>query len=285
MQILDLPNDCGDLHLNNQGQIAGTYLNGVFIWDKITGFYKIGAFDGEVSIVKFNDKGQILIQSWKNGTVDRHIYIWDYGITKEISRNFLEKFPDYSNVQASSMNNKGEIILTATPLKSSSFDFAFEKSFMWSDGKLTELFNEYGNDTRVYVRDIDDDGNMLVETSTLYDTEFHYYMDHFYFMNPSKIFQAEIVDYNRNVIIRNSAPQIVFCLPSELKTRFDGTLYYTPGAEIRKLIKPQLPYWFQTGKDLRIHGQNSQGYVVGDSETIYLRKRHAFLAVPVGTKM
>jgi hypothetical protein len=67
--------------------------------------------------------------------------------------------------------------------------------------------------------------------------------------------------------------------------RFDGVSYFTPGAEIRKLMQAQSPYWFQTGTNIRIHSQNSKGYVVGDSETIYLGKGHAFLAVPRGTKL
>lgn len=84
----------------------------------------------------------------------------------------------------------------------------------------------------------------------------------------------------RNIIIRNSSPQLVFSLPSIFKKQLDGIFYYTPRAEIRKLIKPSYPYWFQDERSVRIHDQNSKGYVVGDSDTIYLQKRHAFLAVP-----
>lgn len=281
LQILDLP-ECNDLNFNNNGQIAGIHSNGVFIWDESTGFYNVGVFDGYNSIGKFNDNGQILIISY--GRMDSSkptMYLWNHGETIEISKDFIEQFPK-SNIHASSMNNKGEIVLIVTPIQKDNLDTPIEKSFMWSEDKFTELFKEYGKDISVCVRELDDNGNMYVEIFN--PTTIGSYDNHFYFVNPSKGFQAELINHRRNVIIRNASPQIVFCLPSELKKRFDGILYYSPGAEIRKLMKPQYPYWLQNQREFRIVAQNSKGYVVGDTETIYLEKRHAFLAVPYEKK-
>lgn len=279
LQILKLP-ESRDLHLNNKGQIAGIRSNEVFIWDKATGFYNIGTFGINTFIKSFNDKGQLLIAS---DEPEGRIYLWDRGETKELSIDFKKQFPEYAHIEASAMNNQGEAILIAT---SSKDNRNINKSFLYSQNHFTELFKEYGKESSVFVRNLDDQGNMCVEIHfPLGDG----YKNHFYFVNPSKGFQAELVHHSRtmisNMIIRNQSPQIAFCLPSELKKRSNGISQYTPGAEIRKLAKVNPPYWSQGRRELRICGQNSKGYVVGDMETIYFEKRHAFLAIPVGTKL
>ncbi len=295
LQILDLP-ECENLRLNNKGQIAGEYLkneikradgstshiNSVFILDPETGFYNIGAFNGNNYIIKLNDNGQLLIHS--STFTNNYIYLCDHANTKELSNIFREQFPVFTHVSANNMNNNEEIIVLGHIMNKNS---NIRKSFLWSNDKFVELFKEYGEDKNVYVHDFDDHGNMCVEISNVAGRA------DYYFINPSKKFQADLMTlhnlsgdfYQESLIIRNSSPQTVSCLPSELRKKLDGMFYYLTGADIRKLMKPQSPYWFQNSKEIRIIGQNSKGYVVGSATTIYPNRNHAFLAVPSGTKL
>lgn len=281
LQILDFP-PCYDLKLNSNGQIAGIcskgdYFNEVFIWDKATGFYSIGTFNGENSVLHFNDQGQILIGSHFGNSCDAALYLWDHGVVEDISGAFNQQFPEFRlGFYETNMNNKGEIVVIG--------DSPFvTKSFMWSQGTFRELFKEYGKDASVRVRAIDDHENICVQIISKLSLDS--YREYNYFINAPKNFKAELPWDDRNTIIRNSIPQKRFGMPMELKKKLDGMYYYTTGAEIRKLIKSCYPYWFEDWKRTDIISQNSKGYVVGSAPTIYLEREHAFLAIPAGTKL
>jgi hypothetical protein len=284
LQILDLPlpefNNywTQTIHLNNKGQVAGInkYL---FIFCPETGIYKI-LLQGDNRIIKFNDNAQLLVNSYDHGVYK--IYLVSYENIIDLSKIFNQQFPEYSYITPITMNNKNEVIITAYN-KSSKI-----KSFIWKNDNFFELFVEYGVDAGINISAIDDHGNMCGE---IMHKDFAWGG---YFINQSKKFQGELAPlfdpFNaeiplESIIIRNFVPQFIFCLPCELRKKSDGVFYFVSGADVRKLMKPQSPYWFQDSGDVSICDQNSKGYVVGFANTIFPNRKHAFLAIPSGTKL
>lgn len=268
LQILNFPED-SFLSLNNKGQIAGACSKGIFIWDANKGFYYIGTFDYIFRpSIQINDKGQLLMYEYQEP-----IYLWNDAVKVNLIEEFYKHFPEYplNEVRYCSINNRGDVIIHVGLLRNNSTIY---KCFQWSNGSFKELFTEFGANTNVHVTDFDDKGNMIVELSN-HETPFY----GTFFINPSQGLQAKLEQFNYP-IIRNNAPQMTYCLPSKPKQRPDGTFYYYPGAEIRKLMKESYPYWFDKN-DFRIKDQNSNGWVVGHSETVFYRTRHAFLAIPI----
>lgn len=291
LQIINLP-EGSRIALNNKGQIAGTSSEGKFIWDSMTGLYHIGRFDG--AIVSFNDNGEILFSSNDENSRTK-IYLWSSGVLLDISKEFSEQCIGYDLMpNMININNKGQVTLTARCLVSealsdnspllwnssssssssshSSKDYKkyVFRSFIWFNGEFEKIFSEYDTYDQVQVLRLDENDNVCIILD-----------DMPYFMNKNSGIQAK-VDFHQwgHLIIRNGIPQISFCLPSKIRKNLDGSFYYLPGIEIRKLIEPCYPYWIDK-ESFKIYGQNSNGQVVGVMETLCWEQKHAFLAVPV----
>lgn len=281
LQILDLPSD-SKVCLNNCGHIAGSFSGGVFLWFPETGIFNLGPFNGEiVTLNKLNDNGQIIVTSQSKELQSFHgynfykstVYLWSRENTINLTKAFNAQFPHYSPaIVFNSMNNRGEIVVTSytpyIPPNKNKVEILL-KSFLWKDGKFQEFFSQYIPDRYINVTDMDDEGNMIVQISN------HSYEQRFFFSASNEI--IELQRKFSHFILRNGSPQIVYCLPSTLKKKADGLFYFSPGAEIKKLMNNTYPYWTN---DAWICDQNSQGYAVGNSDTIYPNQRHAFLAVP-----
>lgn len=297
LQILNLP-EGAYVSFNNRGQIAGTYSEGIFTWDVETGFYHVGSFTGDkLNIIGFNDHGQLLISSFEQTLLKSNsLCVWDQGKTTDLLAEFNKQFPDNdSRIRAVAMNNNGEVFIWQFIINDESHSILI-KSFVWSDGLFKELFKEFGPNTSVMVKTVDDHGNMILDVTEVpvkyiynnyYDWIYHSFVELEDYLSPKTLMinsqkgiQAEIDFNRRNAVFINQSPQIVFCLPSQLKKRFDGISYYNAGVEIRKILEPSYPYWFSEYSDFRICSQNSFGYVVGNSQTVYYKQKHAFLAIP-----
>lgn len=163
------------------------------------------------------------------------------------------------------------------------------RAFLWSQGTILPLFQELGEQVEAYVYDINDQRNMIVSLPCCSDPS----IQGCYFLNTSSNILAELRDYNTvdsygsfssgdyyEWVINNNAPQIQYCTPSKLKVDANGNYYYTAGAEARKLIEPYFPYYFQDD-EFDIIKQNAMGYIIGNTDTVYIGQRHGFLAVPV----
>ncbi len=256
--------------LNNKGQITGTN----YIWDPNIGAYHINIPNGTIKKINENWQGigelTIKIQNGQK----THAIFWDRGnvldLTEELGNLLITEWRD---IRAVHLNNNGQVVLRATEtIQNSDSKTYLTRSFLWQDGIFKMILPEKTTSS-VSVRCIDDHGNMIVNISNKGN----------FLLNSCGTLVAHS-PYLSYCKIINSQPTQVYRLPGELKKDLDGQLYYSQGAEIRKLIEDEGPFYNVSGgtghnTSTKIRDQNSSGVVVGDADT-FLSGRHAFIAFP-----
>lgn len=280
LKIIEVPacNKYERYWLNNNGQIAGSYTinesKRAFLWDPQNGFSDIGTPNGgEIYISSFNDKGQILAftntYDWENEYVDTHIFLWDNGNFIDLTEIFRNQVRGvWLNFIPLTLNNLGHVVIGAMHS-----EYFVEKSFVYKNGKFSMIMPEKSPDTTVRVLQMDDNENIIIQTVNNYS-------DKFYFISYSEGFSALIInDYYQEYVIRNNRPLLIGHLQGSLKKDKEGNYYFAPGLSIVKLLKEESPF-YDLKNSIHIWDQNSKGYAVGSSDTIF-PERHAFLAIPI----
>lgn len=151
--LLPLPATSNILVLNNANQIAGNYKDSSgcecgFIWDKSRGFCDLGSLGGNFTHVhSMNDLGQIVGESAcaHLSLVDhqqvRHAFVWECGKIMDLGALYGDMGMIGDKSQATSINNKGQILGTANSLiahkgKTLRSD---NHAVLWEKGVITKI--------------------------------------------------------------------------------------------------------------------------------------------------
>lgn len=141
LTLIDLPETCEIIALNNLGQVAGNNIlsegeQQAFIWNFETGYTDLGSLGGHQTwIGGLNDKGQVVgTSTTANGT--KHAFLWENNAITDLGVLGIHQseWGTYENSGAEEINNNGIIIGW-----SSANDPSISRSlvsFIWKDGVM-----------------------------------------------------------------------------------------------------------------------------------------------------
>lgn len=122
ISLIDLPETAAIVVMNNQGHIAGNYIDSSgrergFFWDKQNGFFDIGSLGGNFThIYDMNDRGQIVGQSecvnasLVDGESEQHAFLWEKGNIFDLGALVGELGLSGDRSKATGINNLGQIV-------------------------------------------------------------------------------------------------------------------------------------------------------------------------------
>lgn len=278
LNILDLPQDAECAYLNNLGQVAGTFANGIhaFIWDPVTGTQDIGKLnDLRIVVYGFNDLSEMLLSTQNKDGKLGDVFFRDKTSIININQFVSDFNPNwtfsggssqasfYGNKKSIILNNMGAIILLGDVVQK---DGKYKKDILRIKNNIITAANLFGKEP-VCLYDYDINENLIYDSNKGR-----------FFTNFESHITAQCPYLATKII--NSTPHSVNHLSPTLHQTINGEYYYKNGANILPLLNIQLPFWEDNRKNILIADKNSTGSFVGSMRTVY-ENDAIFLAKPV----
>jgi hypothetical protein len=254
---------CKPEKLNDNGQIVisakSKGFNKIFLWDPYCGYWEVESTEKWIHVLAFNNNGQILLN------IGNKLVLFERGAKCDLTDLLAKQIPGQWLLYGdASLNNHGHVAFSSQINYS---NHCSRKSFLWKDGYFSVIMPEMSDNGQLFIRALDDAGNMIIYTSkSPYNGTF--FIDH--------LNNIPIRCGNYSIII-DGFPVDLDSLPGEMRKDKGGNLYISNGFRISALIKNEFPY--DKTQRLNVRDRNSKGYVVGTGETDFCAS-HAFLAIP-----